>query len=751
MRNAPAAVRPALTRRSALPCGVGLALAALLACAGCASVPAGRRGVTSLDFEGVDAMDERALGACLATQARTRFSIDVSPNPSPACGEPEFDAPRVRAELWAWPWSAWPLYDRTIFERDADRVQRWYRARGFYDARVIEANVDPPDDVAPTSDDDEVRLRIRVEEGEPVHVGLVRVDGIRGLDAALQEQLRHVPVLSLGDRFDEAAYDADKKSLLRALREASYARASIEGRVTIDPVRRLAKVIYDVHPGLSCVFGELELQLDGEQVPAVPIIAAAQLRAGAPYSDSALDDAQRAIFALGAFSSVEVTPDMSGPLRVLRIVIAARTGNLVRRGVGAGMQLGQPYGASFLNADGTQANDATWDLHLLGFFEHRNTFGGLRRTRLEARPRVIFGDVFPNVPTPALGLTLLAEFRQPSFLESRTNLVVGSRFDVGPDANQGDFQRYVVDAWVGPERSFFGGKLYLNASVHALYFSPFQVASTVRDQVEYGIAFLEQTVRLDLRDDAVNPHAGFFFQVGLQEAGPSPPGSWTYFRATPEVRGYAPLPLGIVLAGRFALGIMEITDTSLNQTIDGAPADDPATTAVDESLPTSGAGWLGPETYRLRGGGANSNRGFLPVRLGGRTHVLQRPSGLPGGGTEDVTVTDTAQLGGLRRWEASLELRVPLTESIGVVLFADAGDVNPTKQFRFFAPQLTLGFGLRYRTIIGPIRLDLGLRQPWARCFGAASSCPPDPAPQSFLFDAWKINGAIHITIGEAF
>jgi hypothetical protein len=710
--------------------------------AGCASVPAGRRGVTALDFEGVEAMDERALAACLATRARTRFAIDVSPNRSPECGKPDFDAPRLRAELWAWPWAEWPLYDRAIFERDVGRVERWYRARGFYDARVVEASVDPPDDVPPTPDDDRVRLRLRIEEGEPITVGLLRVDGTDGLPAELRDALAALPTLRLGDRFDEATYEADKKALLRALREASYARATIEGRVTIDAGRRLAKVVYDVHPGLSCVFGEVELHVDGDEVPAVPILAAAQIRTGEPYSDSALDDAQRAIFALGAFSSVEIRPDMSSPLRVLRIVIEARTGNLVRRGVGAGMQLGQPYGASFLNADGTQVNNATWDVHLLGFFEHRNALGGLRRTRLEARPRVISRAVFPDVADPSLGLSLLSEFRQPSFLEARTNLVVGARYDVGPDINGRTFQRHVVDAWVGPERSFFSGRLYLNAAFHGLYFAPFRIgqAAVPNDQVEYGITFLEQTIRLDLRDDPVNPRAGFFFQIGLQEAGYLVPGSWSYVRATPDVRAYAPLPFGIVLAGRFAVGVLAITDTQLPETIPGA-ADDPTTPDLDETrTATSGPGSLGPETYRLRGGGASSNRGFLPIRLGGGTHEL---GGMP--------VTDAAQLGGIRRWEASLELRVPLTESIGAVLFADAGDVSPTRAFRFFAPQLTLGLGLRYRTIIGPIRLDLGIRQPWAQCLGRASECPPDPAPQTFLFEAWKINGAVHVTIGESF
>jgi len=758
MRRHGARTSSAQTRRTAeLRARLALLLACALLVPACASIPAGRRGVTELDFEGVHEMDERALAACLATRARSRFAINVSPNPSPACGVPEFDSPRVRAELWAWPWSEWPLYDRTIFERDADRVQRWYRARGFYDARVLEAAIDPPDDVAPSEDDDRVRLRLRVEEGEPVMVALTRVDGVDGLAPDLQEQLADVPVLEFGDRFDEALYDASKKALLAALREASYARASIEGRVTIDPGRRLAKVIYDVHPGIRCVFGELEIHVDGDEVPAVPIIAAAQIHAGDPYSDSALDDAQRAVFALGAFSSVEIAPDMDGPMRELRIVIEARTGNLVRRGVGAGVQLGQPYGTSFLATDAT---NSIWDVHLLGFYEHRNTFGGLRRTRFEARPRVISRDVFPNVKDPSLGLILLGEFRQPSFIESRTNLVIGARYDVGPDVNGRDFQRHVLDAWIGPERSFFAGKLYINAAIHGLYFSPFVVGSQAipGDQVEYGITFLEQTIRLDLRDDPTQPTAGFFFQIGLQQAGPQPPGSWEYIRATPEVRAYAPLPLGIVLAGRFAVGIMEIVSSNLEckNVVDGVVDDDPDTADVDERIATSGPGWLGPETYRLRGGGANSNRGFLPTRLGGGTHEVTRricdPSPPPDQPqTETITVTDFARLGGLRRWEASLELRVPLTESLGVVLFADAGDVSPTKAFRFFAPQLTFGLGLRYRTIIGPIRLDLGIRQPWAQCFGAARTCPVDPLPQSFLFEAWKINGAIHITIGESF
>jgi hypothetical protein len=714
-----------------------------LGAAGCASVPAGRQGVASIVWRGVDAMDERALEACLATRERARFTLDVSTNPNPACGVPEFDAPRVRAELWAWPWASWPLFDRNVFERDLMRVERWYRARGYYDARVVEARIDPPDTGALAPSSDEVRIEVVVDEGEPVRIASVDLHGALGLSEDLRAALRETITLRVGERFDEASHARVKRELLRVLRDASYARARVEGRVRVDRGAREARVVYDVHPSLRCTFSHVIVEVEGEDVPPVPIVAASGISSGMAFSQTAIDDAQRAIYALGAFSSVEVVPVLDAALTEIPVRIRARTGNLVRRGVGAGMLVGQPYGTALIDAQVL----SQWDIHLLGFFEHRNALGGLRRFRVEARPRLIFGDVFPNPENPQLGLQLGAEFRQPSFFESRTNLVVGARYDLGPDPFARDFSRHLVDGFVGPERSFLRGKLYGNAYLRGVVFEPF-ATSLVNEQDPYSMLFLEQTVRLDLRDDAANPRSGIFVQLGLQQAGYVTPSSWNYLRATPEVRAYVPLPLGIVVAARFGVGVLEITRASsslrriVNSDLDrDAVCDDPRDieTCIEYER-VSGPALLGPDTYRLRGGGASSNRGFLPGRLGGAVHQV-----------DGIAVLDDPRIGGVRRWEASLELRIPLTESLGAVLFADAGDVSPTRRFRFDAPQLSLGFGLRYRTLIGPIRLDLGLRQPWGRCFGAVCRELPAIAPQTFLFDAWRIGGAVHITIGEAF
>ena len=73
-------------------------------------------------------------------------------------------------------------------------------------------------------------------------------------------------------------------------------------------------------------------------------------------------------------------------------------------------------------------------------------------------------------------------------------------------------------------------------------------------------------------------------------------GSWQYVRLTPEARGYLPLPLKMVIAFRFSLGAMFIV-------------------GADGALLES-AQKLGPEQYRLRGGGPSSHRGYLPGDLG---------------------------------------------------------------------------------------------------------------------------------------
>jgi hypothetical protein len=80
--------------------------------------------------------------------------------------------------------------------------------------------------------------------------------------------------------------------------------------------------------------------------------------------------------------------------------------------------------------------------------------------------------------------------------------------------------------------------------------------------------------------------------------------------------------------------------------------------------------------------------------------------------------------------------------------------------FEFRVLNLALGVGLRYRTIIGPLRLDVAFRPADDLVIGGADprlrACQGNedvdcrPVPQVNL-GVVEFPGAIHITIGEAF
>jgi outer membrane protein assembly factor BamA len=161
----------------------------------------------------------------------------------------------------------------------------------------------------------------------------------------------------------------------------------------------------------------------------------------------------------------------------------------------------------------------------------------------------------------------------------------------------------------------------------------------------------------------------------------------------------------LTLDGRFVLGAILIT-------------------AAREGLSEEST-QLGPRDQRFYGCGSTDVRGYLPGRVGdGRS-------------------------GGNRKWLASLELRLRLTESFGVVAFGDAGDVS-ADDWRFNVPQFSFGVGLRYFTIVGALRLDVGWAPQELQFFGGDDprSIGDNEGVQDTFFG---FPGAIHVALGESF
>ena len=59
--------------------------------------------------------------------------------------------------------------------------------------------------------------------------------------------------------------------------------------------------------------------------------------------------------------------------------------------------------------------------------------------------------------------------------------------------------------------------------------------------------------------------------------------------------------------------------------------------------------------------------------------------------------------------EASLEMRIGITETIGIVPFVDAGLVSSSQSFSGSEFKTGAGLGLRYATPFGPLRVDVAV------------------------------------------
>jgi outer membrane translocation and assembly module TamA len=127
-----------------------------------------------------------------------------------------------------------------------------------------------------------------------------------------------------------------------------------------------------------------------------------------------------------------------------------------------------------------------------------------------------------------------------------------------------------------------------------------------------------------------------------------------------------------------------------------------------------------PASERYFAGGDTTVRGFALDSLG--TPETIDKNGFPIGGNAVVIF--------------NAELRVPLFASLGAVGFVDTGNVFArTSDIHFADLRATAGFGLRYRSPVGPIRVDIGFK---LRRHEIVPGKPEDPY-------------ALHISLGQAF
>lgn len=671
--------------------------------------------ISNIELEGTDHVSPQALLDGLATAESPRF-----------------------LGIWDGVIFDYEVFDEALLERDLARIERYYRARGYYEARVTAARV-------VHVDAHHVRVQIRVSEGQPVLLaGAVQTPGIERLPPDVSFAAIRVNRLAPGDAFDEAVYEKTKRDIVNALADRGYAYAKVKGSATVDIANHTASVVIEVEPGPHARYGPVRI-VGLEKVPEGPVRDNLELVEGSEYSRSEVEDARTALVNLGVFSTVDIKQDFSSPASgVVPITVVVKEAPLRTLRLGGGVRF----------------DVLEWSSHLTIGWEHRNFLSGMRKFSIETRPGVVFYPTrIDNFESPNRLLPrnfVRAELRQPAFLEGRTTGFVASEFNVypvlypghDPDPNENLLGYEEVKAQGGAERAFFSHHLYLTPSYNFQVNAPFAYIGQNELQTAY-VSYPQLTAIFDFRDDPIEPHKGVLISNTVQVAGYIFGGDASDVKEQPEIRTYVPISSSVVFATRATVGFL--FPENYGGYIDLAPLvfGQPNPATVDPAL--RAAVLRDEQLLLLRAffsGGPTSNRGY-PLRGVGPQGILGFL--LPNAGAACTDINNPRclrALGGLTLWEASAEVRFPLFGPLRGVLFVDASDVaRRTGNIRFDYPHLSPGLGLRYVTPVGPIRLDVGYRLPYTQEVGSEGLSLLE-GTQSTIFGAPI---AIHFALGEAF
>jgi outer membrane protein assembly factor BamA len=653
---------------------------------GCASIPKGRVATDRIDLEGNEAIKEKTIKQRMALRQTPRF------------------LGLFRGVLYDY-----ELFNRYVLERDLQRIERYYRARGYYEAKVRAGRVEQ------TGDKKHVRVEILIDEGDPALVRRIDLHGLEALPKELAEDAREEveKALPLDEPFEEEAYENAQKALVHALTDRGYAYATVRRNAEVDIPRKAVAVGFWVTPRIPARYGDVKIVgLAG--LPEGPVRRAVKLTPGDSYSSSELEETQRALLNLGVFGSVNVEPVLpekvpDDPPELVPIRVRVEPSKLKAVHLGGGVQI----------------DSIKTDVHLNAGWENRNFLGGLRNLSVDVTPGIVlYPTRIPSLNSPERLLpeiSVSSTLRQPGLIEARTNAFVRAEGSIYPVLPTSDPPK---DAPILGYREY-GGSIGVDRSVWRFYgilsqnlqvVSPFSYHGVLDPDLDtVVVSYPELFAALDLRNDRIVPHYGSYLANTLAFAGVF--GNARDVKVQPEARGYIPLDDDLTLALRGTVGLLFPQNYGKTLVPDAF---------FDNSGGASRAEWVRDlQILFIRGffsGGNGSNRGYASREIGPHGIV---PFYNPGQSVAELDVNcDPANpdydagacdlpLGGLTLWEASVELRYPISGAFAGVVFVDTSDVSPYRaDFRWDRPHLSAGFGFRYQTPIGPVRFDLGYRVP---------------------------------------
>lgn len=596
--------------------------------------------------------------------------------------------------------------DRDEIARDMLRIRVYYWKRGFRSAEV--------DTIITKTAEKQVTVVFNIVEHEPTLVGRLQID----YDSLLlrRNRVQKMTLLKAGQPLDLVKLDSMRIAFAQEMWSEGHSDATVDTVVTVDETRRLADVRFTLIPNQTTYIGSLVIN-GLEKVSRQTVLNSITLRVGELYRASDVLESQRNLFESNLFrlAAVEVPPQFDS---VKQVTITLAESPLHEA----------HYGVGVTNLDFFQADAQYTAFNLLGGARRLDitaTVGNLLANQLKGKgffyepDSVILGSSAPRFLQPTWAASV--DFRQPAFLHRPRNQAGISAF-----AHRRSTPGIFIDRG-------YGGAVALTNQVRVR--APLSVtyryelnrvdAGDVYFCINFGVCesvtidALRAHQRLsplslggfiDRSDDPLDPTRGYQARADIEHASSMTLSDFGYTRGFMDIAAYNHRGYSAVYGAHFRLGIVRDAGR-------------------------------GGDVFHPRklfyAGGATSVRGYGTNQLGPRVLTIGPEKLMAIGCTDanfettcdpNTVLNDTLRLndsdfkpqplGGTSLLEASIEYRVPIgfQRRLTAAAFVDGAVVGSAAVAGLATLRnlvegqwaVTPGVGIRYKSAVGPIRIDLG-------------------------------------------
>lgn len=588
------------------------------------------------------------------------------------------DVLRSRAQIQPKGFLARGRFSQGLVRADANSIHALYLSNGFLNSQV---NPEVRDDYEGKKGD--IFVLYHIVEGNQTHVAELSIHGIKGLSAAQTKALMGVIGSTKGQPYSQANVTSDRDNILAYYFDQGYPDAQFEAKVTQAGADRV-NLDYEITEGQRVDVSQVLLEGYRYTRPGI-ISRQVVVKPGGPLREGDVLATQQKLYNLAVFDRVQVQPqNPDGSYPEKNVVVDVEEGKRYTLSYGFGFEAQRL--ASTSNATGTEINASP-----LGIFEvSKINVGGrghtaslkLRGSTLEYQGLMSYAA--PNFLTyPWLNLVLTGFADKASYV----NTFTARRYEGSVQLSQNlssssSLQTRYFFRYVTVDRS----SLKVSVSEVPLFSQPTKVSG------------FEETWVRDRRDNPADATHGSFNTADVSLATKSLGSTATFVRFSVQNSTYTPFRHSALLFARS-------TTFGIESAFNGSGEDD---------IPL-------PE--RLFAGGGTSLRGFSLNQAGPRDPT----TGFPIGGTAMIVFNQ----------EIRFPIRAPFVGShLGGALFYDAGNVfsdlgHVSLRYKPLPPPAgcqpgtgilqtlsqcpnlnyfshTVGFGLRYGTPIGPVRVDFG-------------------------------------------